>query len=168
MVPLVFTRPGELRHAQWKDIDLDAAEWCFPLSKTPTGEEARMLLVPLSRQAVEILRELQPFTGKGRFVFPNPRTPEKPMSENAVLAALRNMGFPQEVMTGHGFRATARTILDEVLGIRPDIIEHQLGHVVRDPLGQAYNRTKFLADRRVMMQQWADFCDTLRAATPKP
>ncbi len=158
--PLVFVRPGELRQAQWSDIDLEAAEWRYTVSKTEIRH-----IVPLSRQAVEILRELHPLTGQGRYVFPSARTPrgDRPMSDNAVLAALRRMGIGKEEMTGHGFRAMARTILDEVLGFRPDFIEHQLAHAVRDPNGRAYNRTAYLPERRKMMQEWADYLDQLKA-----
>ena len=160
LAPLVFVRPGELRRAEWSDIDLEAAEWRFTVTKTETSH-----LVPLSRQAVEVLRELYPLTRYGRFVFPSGRTPrgERPMSENAVLAALRRLGIGKEEMTGHGFRAMARTLLDEVLGFRPDFIEHQLAHAVRDPLGRAYNRTAHLPERRKMMQAWADYLDQLKA-----
>lgn len=158
LAPLVFVRPGELRRAEWKDIDLEAAEWRYTVTKTNTPH-----LVPLSRQAVQILRELQPLTGHGRFVFPSARTRERPMSDNAILAAMRRLGIAKEEMTGHGFRAMARTILDEVLGVRPDFIEHQLAHAVRDPNGRAYNRTAHLAERRKMMQQWADYLDALKA-----
>lgn len=119
-------------------------------------------IVPLARQAVEILRELQPLTGNGRFVFPGARTSKRPMSDNAILAAMRRMGISKEEMSGHGFRAVARTILDEVLSVRPDFIEHQLAHAVRDPNGRAYNRTAHLPERRKMMQQWADYLDKLK------
>ena len=119
-------------------------------------------LVPLSRQAVAVLEELRPLTGQGRYVFPGGRSPRRPMSDNAVLAALRRMGFDKDEMSGHGFRATARTILDEHLGFRPDFIEHQLAHAVRDPNGRAYNRTAHLAERRKMMQAWADYLDALK------
>ena len=160
LAPLVFVRPGELRRAEWSDIDLEAAEWRFTVTKTETSH-----LVPLSRQAAEVLRELYPLTGYGRYVFPSGRTPrgERPMSENAVLAALRRLGIGKEEMSGHGFRAMARTLLDEVLGFRPDYIEHQLAHAVRDPLGRAYNRTAHLPERRKMMQAWADYLDQLKA-----
>ena len=158
LAPLVFVRPGELRKAEWADIDLDAAEWRYIVTKTNTPH-----IVPLSRQAVEILRELQPLTGRGRFVFPGARSNARPMSDNAILAAMRRMGIPKDEMSGHGFRAMARTILDEVLGVRPDYIEHQLAHAVRDPNGRAYNRTAHLPERRKMMQQWADYLDKLRA-----
>lgn len=157
LAPLVFVRPGELRRARWADIDLDAGEWRFTASKTSTPH-----IVPLAGQAVEVLREIHPLTGRGQFVFPGARDPKRPMSEAAITAALRRMGFDGDTMTGHGFRAMARTILDEVLGYRPDYIEHQLAHAVRDPLGRAYNRTQHLAERRKMMQGWADYLDNLR------
>lgn len=157
IAPLVFVRPGELRKAEWKDIDLDAAEWRYTVTKTNTPH-----IVPLSTQAVEIFKELQALTGRSRFVFPGARTNGRPMSDNAILAALRRMGIDKEEMSGHGFRAMARTILDEVLGVRPDFIEHQLAHAVRDPNGRAYNRTAHLPERRKMMQQWADYLDKLK------
>ncbi len=119
-------------------------------------------LVPLSAQAVQILRDLHPLTGHGRFVFPSVRTGEKCMSENTINAALRGMGYAKEVMTAHGFRATARTIMDEVLGERVDLIEHQLAHAVKDANGRAYNRTAHLPARKAMMQRWADYLDALR------
>ena len=158
LAPLVFVRPGELRSAEWADIDLDAGEWRYTVTKTNTPH-----IVPLSRQAIALLRELQPVTGRGRFVFPSARSDSRPMSDNAVLAAIRRMGIPKDEMSGHGFRAAARTILDEVLGIRPDLIEHQLAHAVRDPNGRAYNRTTYLPERRQMMQEWADYLDRLKA-----
>jgi integrase len=158
LAPLVFVRPGELRKAEWADIDLDAAEWRYTVTKTGTPH-----IVPLSRQAVEILRELHALTGRGRFVFPGARSNARPMSDNAILAAMRRMGIGKDEMSGHGFRAVARTILDEVLGIRPDYIEHQLAHAVRDPNGRAYNRTAHLPERRKMMQQWADYLDKLKS-----
>ncbi len=158
LAPLVFVRPGELRKAEWADIDLDAAEWRYTVTKTNTPH-----IVPLSRQAVTILHELQPLTGRGQFIFPGARSNGRPMSDNAILAAMRRMGIGKEEMSGHGFRAVARTILDEVLGVRPDYIEHQLAHAVRDPNGRAYNRTAHLPERRKMMQQWADYLDKLKA-----
>lgn len=160
LAPLVFVRPGELRQAEWAEIDLERAEWNIPASKMKTRNPH---LVPLSTQAVEILRELQPLTGSGRYVFRGERNYERPMSENTINAALRYLGYDSETMTGHGFRATARTILDEVLGFRPDIIEHQLAHAVKDPNGRAYNRTTHLEERRRMMQTWADYLDRLKA-----
>ena len=158
LAPLVFVRPGELRKMEWADVDLDAAEWRYAVTKTNTQH-----IVPLATQAVAILRELHPLTGHGRYVFPGARTNGRPMSDNAILAAMRVLGIPKDEMTGHGFRAMARTILDEVLGVRPDFIEHQLAHAVRDPNGRAYNRTAHLAERRKMMQQWADYLDKLKA-----
>ncbi len=158
--PLVFVRPGELRTAEWSEMDLDAAEWRIPGSKMKMQVDH---LVPLSRQAIEILRDMHPLTGHGRYVFPSIRTGERPMSENTVNAALRAMGYAQEVHSAHGFRAMARTILDEVLGERVDLIEHQLAHAVKDPNGRAYNRTSHLSARRDMMQRWADYLDKLRA-----
>ena len=157
--PMVFVRPGELRAAEWVELDLDAAEWRIPASKMKMGVEH---LVPLPAQAVEVLRGLHAISGHGRYVFPSIRTGERCMSENTVNAALRSMGYSKEVMTAHGFRAMARTILDEVLGERPDLIEHQLAHAVRDPNGRAYNRTSHLPERKRMMQRWADYLDTLR------
>ena len=118
--------------------------------------------VPLSTQAVEILRGVQPITGHGRYVFPSLRTGERPMSENTINAALRGMGYSTAVHTAHGFRAMARTIMDEVLGERVDLIEHQMAHQVKDPNGRAYNRTAHLPARRKMMQRWADYLDKLR------
>jgi integrase len=158
LAPLVFVRPGELRHAEWAHIDMDGAEWRYTASKTKTAH-----IVPLSRQAIEILRELHPITGRGRFVFPSGRSSARAMSDNAILAAMRRMGINKEEMSGHGFRASARTILDEVLGVRPDFIEHQLAHAVRDPNGRAYNRTAHLPERKKMMQLWADYLDELKA-----
>lgn len=160
LAPLVFVRPGELRHAEWSEIDLEAGRWLIP----PWRMKMRKAhLVPLSRQAVAILRELQPISGHGRYVFPSARSMQRPMSNNAVLAAFRRSGIPPDEMTGHGFRAAARTILDEVLHVRVDLIEHQLAHAVKDPLGNAYNRTTFLAERIEMMQRWSDYLDDLKA-----
>lgn len=150
--PLLACRPGELRQMRWNDVDLQAAEWRFILSKT-----AKEHVVPLSTQAVAILRELQPHTCHSDYVFPTTRNPKRCLSDNAVLVALRSMDIPKEQVTGHGFRATFRTIGDEVLNIRADLLEHQLGHAVRDTNGRSYNRTKFLPQRAEMMQQWSDY-----------
>lgn len=158
LAPLSFARPGELRKAEWAHIDLEKAEWRYTVSKTKTEH-----LVPLSSQAVQILRDLSALTGDRRFVFPG-RDPKQPMSEAAVNAALRRMGYDtKEQMTGHGFRAMARTILHEELGFDPHVIEHQLSHKVPDLLGAAYNRTKFIKQRKEMMQAWADYLDKLKA-----
>ncbi len=159
LAPLVFVRPGELRHAEWAEIDLEAAQWRIPGSKMKMKVDH---LVPLCSQAIELLRSLQPTTGHGKYVFPSLRTGEAPMSENTINAALRGLGYAQDVHTGHGFRAMARTILDEVLGERVDLIEHQLAHTVKDPLGRAYNRTSHIEARAAMMQRWADYLDKLR------
>jgi integrase len=157
--PLVFVRPGELRKAEWAEIDLEAAEWRIPGSKMKMKVDH---IVPLSTQAVEILRSVHPISGHGRYVFPSLRTGERPMSDNTINAALRGLGYSKDVHTAHGFRAMARTIMDEVLGERVDFIEHQLAHTVKDPNGRAYNRTAHLPARREMMQRWADYLDKLR------
>ena len=159
LAPLLFVRPGELRHAEWSEIDIDAEQWSIPAEKMKMNVPH---LVPLSRQALAIIEELRPLTGSGRYLFPCTRSPLRCMSENSVNAGLRRMGFEKEEITGHGFRAMARTILDEVLGERPDLIEHQLSHAVKDPLGRAYNRTSHLPERRKMMQKWADYLDGLK------
>jgi integrase len=158
--PLVFVRPGELRKARWSEIDLEKGEWCIPAERMKMREPH---LVPLSSQAVAILEGLRPVTERSEFVFPGARSLKKPMSENAINAALRYMGVDGDTMCGHGFRAMARTILDEVLNFRVDVIEHQLAHAVRDANGRAYNRTSHLDARRKMMQRWADYLDELRA-----
>jgi integrase len=160
---LTFVRPGELRAAEWSEFDLDAGDWSIPAARMKTRQAH---LVPLAPQAVAILRELHAVTGTGRYVFPNPRSRLRPMSSGAVLAAFRRMGFDQHTMSGHGWRATARTILDERLGERVDLVEHQLAHAVRDPNGRAYNRTAHLAERRKMMARWADYLDSLRKNEP--
>lgn len=158
LAPLVFVRPGELRTARWEDINLETAEWRYVVTKTQTEH-----IVPLSHQAVAILETLHPVTGRSEYVFPSARSRRRPMSNNAILSALRRMEIDKDEMSGHGFRAMARTILDEVLGYRVDIIEHQLAHRVKDPLGRAYNRTSHLAKRKEMMQAWADYLDDLRS-----
>jgi len=155
--PLVFVRPNELRHALWVEIDLNAAEWRYRVSKTNTDH-----IVPLSTQAVGILKELHSLTGHGKYVFPSIRTNSRPMSENTINPALRRLGYSSEQMCGHGFRAMARTLLEEVLGYPYDIIEQQLAHTVRDPNGRAYNRTKHLEARHKMMQHWSDYLDSLQ------
>lgn len=159
LAPLVFVRPGELRKAEWKEIDLNKAEWNIPADRMKMRQPH---LVPLSKQAVNILREISSLTGKSRYVFPSAISSQRPMSDNALLGALRRMGFEKDEMSGHGFRAMARTVLDEVLHVRPDYIDHQLAHAVRDPNGRAYNRTAHLPERRKMMQQWADYLDKLK------
>jgi integrase len=159
LAPLVFVRPGELRMSKWRDMDLAAAEWRYQVTKTDVQH-----IVPLSRQAVAVLNELHPLTGSGLYVFPGARSATRPMSDNAILAAMRRMGIAKDEMTGHGFRAVARTILDEVMGFPAHLIEHQLAHAVKDPLGRAYNRTSHLPERKKMMQAWADYLDSLKAS----
>jgi integrase len=156
---LTYVRSGELRQAEWSEINLDQALWCIPASRMKMREPH---IVPLPRQAVEIFSDLKQLTGESRFVFPSGRSFHRAMSENAILAALRRMGYTKEEMTGHGFRAMARTMLDEILHFPPEIIEHQLAHAVRDPLGRAYNRTAHIEQRKQMMQGWADYLDKLK------
>lgn len=159
LAPMLFVRPGELRQAEWSEIDLDKGEWRYHVSKTKTEH-----LVPLAAQAVAILRELYALTGTGRYVFPGARDRKRPMSEAAVNAALRRLGYDTRTeITGHGFRAMARTILHEELEQKPEVIEHQLAHAVPDNLGGAYNRTRFIKERRAMMQKWADYLERLQA-----
>ncbi|MBT8567651.1 integrase arm-type DNA-binding domain-containing protein [Polynucleobacter paneuropaeus] len=157
--PLLFVRPGELRHAEWSEFDLEAGEWRIPESRMKMGIDH---LVPLSKQAVELLTNLNAVNGHGRYLFPGFRSAHRPISENTVNAALRAMGYGKEVHTAHGFRATARTIMDEVLGERVDLIEHQLSHAVKDANGRAYNRTSHMPARTEMMQRWADYLENLR------
>ncbi|MCM2541937.1 tyrosine-type recombinase/integrase [Burkholderia glumae] len=159
LAPMLFVRPGELRKAEWAQFDLDKGEWRYFVNKTKTDH-----LVPLAAQAVTILRELHALTGEGVYVFPGARDRNRPMSEAAINAALRRLGYDTRTeITGHGFRAMARTILHEELEEKPEVIEHQLAHTVPDSLGRAYNRTKFIKARRSMMQQWADYLDKLKA-----
>jgi len=159
VAPLVFVRPGELRKAEWSEFDLEEATWRIPAAKMKMRTEH---LVPLSRRAVEILGELSPLTGTGRYVFPSARTTSRPMSENAITAALRRMGYERGQMTAHGFRTLASTLLNE-LGWPADAIERQLAHAERDGVRDAYNRAEYLAERRRMMQAWADYLDGLVA-----
>lgn len=157
--PMLFVRPGELRQAEWAQFDLEKAEWRYLVTKTRKEH-----LVPLATQAVQILGDLHAMTGTGRYVFPGARSAQRPMSDAAINAALRRLGYDTRTeITGHGFRAMAGTILHEELEQKPEVIEHQLAHAVPDALGSAYNRTKFLKERRVMMQRWADYLDELKA-----
>lgn len=159
LAPMLFVRPGELRKAQWSQIDIERGDWRYLVSKTKTEH-----LVPLATQAVAILRELHALTGNGTYVFPGARDRHRPMSEATINAALRRLGYDTRTeITGHGFRAMARTILHEELEQMPEVIEHQLAHTVPDNLGSAYNRTKFIKKRREMMQKWADYLDRLKA-----
>jgi integrase len=166
LAALVFQRPGEIRKAEWAEFELDAGLWSIPSERMKRSKQAKVSgaahIVPLSTQAIAVLRDLHPLTGHGRYVFPSLRTGERPMSDNAILSALRRMGFPKDEMTGHGFRAMARTMLAERLGVDEAVIEAQLAHAVRDSLGRAYNRAEFVEQRRAMMQTWADYLDKLR------
>ena len=159
LAPLVFVRPSELRLAEWAHIDIEAKEWRYFVTKKEVDH-----IVPLSTQAIAILTKLRALSGGGRFVFPSARTPDgtAAMSIMALSVALRGIGYSKDELTVHGFRAMARTILDEVLGFRPDFIEHQLSHKVRDANGRAYNRTSHLPERHKMMQSWADYLDGLK------
>ena len=163
LAPLLFVRPGELRHAEWSELDLDAAMWRIPAGKMKMREGH---VVPLAPQAVAILRELHRLTGRGRYCFPSLRTPDRPMSENTINAALRRLGFDKDTMTGHGFRAMASTRLNE-MGWAPDVIERQLAHAERNKVRAAYNRAQYMAERKTMMTAWADYLDALRSDTGK-
>ena len=160
VMPLLLVRPGELRHMEWEELFLDEGRWLIPASKT---KRKRDHFVPLASQVVNLLRELKAVTGGGLYVFPSARGGGRPMSENAVLYALRGLGITKDEATPHGFRATARTLMEEQLGLRSDLIEHQLSHIVRDATGEAYNRTKFFSERIRLMQRWADYLDDLKA-----
>jgi integrase len=166
---LLFQRPGNIRHMEWKEIDFDAAQWTIPASKMKRSVQGKVSgrphLVPLARQAIEILRELEPLTGHGRYVFTSLLSGERPMSENTLRGALRRMGYSNDDMTPHGFRAMARTIMVEQLNVHPDVIEAQLAHGKSGPLGAAYDRAEFVAQRRAMMNEWADYLDALRDPT---
>ena len=159
LAPLFFCRPGELRALEWSEVNFDEARIEIPAERMKQKEPH---IIPLATQAIEILEELHKLTGRSRYVFPNARSFARPLSDNGLRIALRTMGYTKEQMTPHGFRAMARTLLDEVLGFPPDWIERQLAHPVRDANGRAYNRTKHLENRRQMLQTWADYLDTLR------
>ena len=166
LAPLVFVRPGELRKATWDEINFTAAEWRIPAARMKMRE---VHIVPLSRQTRKSSNELEPLTGNGipakpdvpRYIFPGGRSRERPMSENAVLAALRRIGYGKEEMTGHGFRSMASTLLHEQ-GWNHQAIERQLAHAERNAVSAAYNYAEHLPERRKMMQAWADYLDTLR------
>lgn len=157
--PLVFVRPGELRHAEWSEIDLISAEWRIPAEKM---KMKTLHIVPLASQAIDLLEELQPLTGKGKYLFPSIRTNSRPMSENTINAALRRLGYSKEDMTGHGFRSMASTLLNE-MGWNRDAIERQLAHSERDGVRAAYNYAEYLPERKKMMQSWADYLDGLKS-----
>lgn len=160
LLPLFFCRPGELRHTEWREVDFEAEQINIPASRMKMKADH---IIPLSSQAIAILKELQPLTGHGKYVFPSTRSFSRCMSDNTINAALRRMGFDGSTVVGHGFRATARTLLHEVLQANPYVIEAQLAHRVPDTLGNAYNRTTHIADRRKMMQTWADYLDGIKA-----
>ncbi|MCO1333087.1 integrase arm-type DNA-binding domain-containing protein [Microbulbifer sp. OS29] len=159
--PLLFCRPGELRKLEWAEINWEARRIELPSEKMKMGQPH---IIPLAEQPLALLRELEPLTGRGKYVFPSARGQSRPLSDNGVRTALRSLGYDNETMTAHGFRAMARTLLDEVLGFRVDYIEHQLAHEVKDTLGRAYNRTKHLEQRAAMMQKWADYLDSLKVS----
>ncbi|MDQ2076082.1 integrase arm-type DNA-binding domain-containing protein [Marinimicrobium sp. ABcell2] len=172
LCPLLFQRPGEMIAMEWEQLDLEAGEWRYTPPKTihkvkcPDGIPH---IVPLSTQAVAILTDLYPLSGHGRFVFPSQRREGGHASAGTINKALQNMGYDTAVEhCAHGFRSSARTMLDEVLGLRVELIEHQLAHAVRDALGRAYNRTSHLPQRREMMQQWADYLDVLKLQAQSP
>ena len=158
--PLLFCRPGELRKLEWSEINWEASQIELPGEKMKMGAPH---IIPLAEQSLALLRELESLTGRGTYVFPSARGRSRPLSDNGVRTALRSLGYDNETMTAHGFRAMARTLLDEVLGFRVEYIEHQLAHEVKDTLGRAYNRTKHLPQRAAMMQKWADYLDSLKA-----
>jgi integrase len=155
-----FVRPGELRYAEWSEIDFDNAEWRIPAARMKMGE---LHIVPLARQVLDWLRELHSMTGRGRFLFPSLQTKLRPISENTVNVALRRLGYSRDEMTGHGFRAMASTLLNEK-GWHPDVIELQLAHAELNKVRAAYNRAQRLAERRAMMQAWADYLDALASS----
>ena len=161
IAPLLFVRPGELRHAEWSEFDLENAEWRIPAEKM---KMRTLHIVPLSIQALEILQELKPLTGTGKYLFPSTRTKSRPMSENTVNAALRRLGYNKDEMTGHGFRSMASTLLNEQ-GWNKDAIERQLAHSERDGVRAAYNYAEYLPERKRMMQAWADYLDGLSSGS---
>jgi len=158
LAPLTFVRPGELRHAEWSEFDEDTAEWRIPAAKM---KMKALHLVPLSRQALAVLKALRPLTGEGRYLFPSERSTERPMSDNTVNGALRRLGYSKEEMTGHGFRTMASTLLNEQ-GWNRDAIERQLAHAEGNSVRDAYNRADYLPERCRMMQAWADYLDVQR------
>jgi integrase len=156
ITPLLFQRPGEIRAMEWRDICLESKEWRYLVTKTGVNH-----IVPLSTQAVAILEEIKPVTGNGRYVFPSSWGDSKPMSGNTIRTALRVLGYDSDVMTAHGFRTTASTLLNEQ-GWSPDAIERQLCHMPKDQVRAAYNRAQYLDERRKMMQSWGDYCEKLK------
>jgi integrase len=169
LAPILFQRPGELRGAAWSEIDLDGGLWTIPAARMKRTKEGKENgddhLVPLPRQAIELLRPLKALTGHGVLVFPGERDRRRPISDNSVRTALIALGYTSEIQTWHGFRATARTLLAERLNFDPNIIEAQLAHAVRDANGRAYNRTTYIEQRAKMMQSWADYLAALAAGS---
>jgi integrase len=165
LAPMLFQRPGELRGAAWEEMNLDGALWTIPAARMKRGKDGKEFgdphLVPLPKQAVDVLRELHKYTGQSKLVFPGERDHERPLSENSLRTALITMGYTPDKQTWHGFRATARTMLAEQLECDPLVIEAQLAHAVKDANGRAYNRTTYLQQRRTMMQRWADYLEQL-------
>ncbi len=159
LAPLVFVRPGELRQAEWSEFNLETAEWRIPAEKMKAGV---LYIIPLSRQALDVLHEIHPLTGNERYVFPSPRTGSRPMSSNGILSALRRMGYAKEEMSGHGFRSMASTLLNEQ-GWNRDAIERQLAHAERNSVRAAYNYAEFMPERKKMMQAWANYLDGIKA-----
>ena len=159
LAPYLFVRPGELRQMEWSEVNFMRERWEIPAKKMKMKDPH---IVPLPRQAMAILQDIHLLTGEGRYVFPGQRSAQRPLSENGIRTALRTLGYSNDQMTPHGFRAMARTLLDEELGFRPDWIEHQLAHAIKDPNGTAYNRTKHIKERAAMMQAYADYLDALR------
>jgi len=160
LIPLVFVRPGELRAAEWSEIEFDKALWTIPAPKTKTKRIPHLVYLP--PQAVGILRQLQELTGDGEFLFPSVRSRLRCMSENTINAALRRLGFSKDEMCGHGFRASASSIMNESGLWNPDAIERQLAHIDNDSIRRAYARAEFWDERVRMMAWWADKCDELR------
>jgi integrase len=161
LAPMLFVRPGELRKMEWQELDLDEGLWSIPAEKMKMRQPH---IIPLRQQAVALLQELEPVSERSKYVFPGERSRLVPISDNTLNAALRRLGYSKEQMTAHGFRATARTLLDEVLEFEPHLIEQQLAHEVREPLGRACNRTKHLPQRKNMMQRWSDYLETIKVA----
>lgn len=159
--PMLFQRPGEIRYMEWQELDFNNNLWEIPAEKMKMRQPH---IVPLPEQAIKLLKEIQPLTGHGKYVFPSARGGSRCLSENGVRTALRDMGYSNETITPHGFRATARTLLDETLGFRVEYIEHQLAHAVKDANGRAYNRTSYLSQRNEMMRKWANYLDELKTS----
>lgn len=164
---LTFCRPGPIRHAEWSEIDFSGQQWIIPAAKMKLTKEMKLRkdphLVPLARQAMDLLSKVQHFTGRGRYIFPNPRNKDLPMSENAVNVAIRRMGYGKEQMTAHGFRSMASSLLNEA-GHRQDVIEAQLAHTSADKIRAIYNRAQYMDERRALMQSWADMLDAFKTA----